>query len=355
MTDMFGQVRERVLCAFAGLEEASVEPLGHGLINQTFLLTTDDERFVLQRLSPIFAPEINHNIAAVTGALARAGLPTPQLVPTRHGRLWLDLGAGGVWRVQTFVAGHGFDKVQSAAQARSASELVARFHDAVEGIEHRFVGVREGVHDTRKHLARLREALATHVRHRLFADVAPFAETLLASAERLRPLPALPARLGHGDLKLNNVLFAAERGPGSEQAVCLIDLDTVGPVLLAHEIGDAWRSWCNPSGEDATTAKVDLAVMAASFEGYARAIHRGLTSDERLALLGGVEWISLELASRFAADALNESYFGWDPARYATRGEHNLVRARGQLALHEAFMQCQPERRKLLGLGPAGA
>lgn len=350
MSDMFGQVREKVLHAFAGLENATIAPLGRGLINQTFLLTTDDYRFVLQRLAPIFAAEINHNIAAVTRAVAAAGLPTPQLLPTREGRLWLDLGTGGVWRVQTFVTGHGFDKVQSPGQARSASELVASFHRAVDKLDHRFVGLREGVHDTPKHLARLREATSTHAKHPLFAQVAPLADAIFASFARLPSLPALPPRIGHGDLKLNNVLFAGEQPPAAERAVCLIDLDTVGPVLLAHELGDAWRSWCNLSGEDATLAKVDLEVMGASFEGYAATIGRRLSKDERLALLGGVEWISLELASRFAADALYESYFGWDPGHYPTRGQHNLVRARGQWALHEALVACRKQRRSLLGL-----
>ena len=36
--------------------------------------------------------------------------------------------------------------------------------------------------------------------------------------------------------------------------------------------------------------------------------------------------------ARFAADALDERYFGWDPARYARRGDHNLARAANQLA-----------------------
>jgi Ser/Thr protein kinase RdoA (MazF antagonist) len=351
MADMFEQVRGRVLCEFPALEGGSISALGRGLINQTFLVTTEGERFVLQRLATIFAPEINDNIAAVTDALAAAGLITPRLVPTRSGRRWVDLGTSGVWRVQTFVPGHSFDKVQSPAQAKSASELLARFHRAVHALDHRFVGVREGVHDTPKHLARLREALVKHSGHRLLSQVEPLAETVLARAEVLQPLPSLQPLIGHGDLKLNNVLFAGQDAPGSETAVCLIDLDTVGPVLLAHEIGDAWRSWCNPSGEDATKATVDLEVMAASFDGYAVAIGRVLAKKERLALLGGVEWISLELASRFAADALNESYFGWDPGRYPSRGDHNLVRARGQLALHDALMKCRAERSRLLGLG----
>jgi hypothetical protein len=50
----------------------------------------------------------------------------------------------------------------------------------------------------------------------------------------------------------------------------------------------------------------------------------------------GVEWVSLELAARFAPTPCFESYFGWDPARFPGRGEHNLVRARGQWSLHQA-------------------
>ena len=58
-----------------------------------------------------------------------------------------------------------------------------------------------------------------------------------------------------------------------------------------------------------------------------------LTAAERRALPAGLETIALELSARFCADALRESYFGWDSARFGSRGEHNLVRARSQLSL----------------------
>ena len=344
-------IGERVLVHYPAWEGATVEPLGTGLINQTFLVTANAQHCVLQRLAPIFSPVINENIAAVTSALAAAGLLTPRLLPTRDGQLWLDLGGeDGVWRLQTFVPGASFDKVKSPAQAHAAGALVARFHRALDGLAYTFHGLREGVHDTAKHLARLREALSAHSRHRLMAQVAPVAETIMAHAQELEPLPALPPRLCHGDLKLNNILFAGEAPPASEQALCLIDLDTVGPMPLAHELGDAWRSWCNVSGEDDTAARIDMAVFRASFAGYSSGIERELSEAERQALLGGVEWISLELASRFAADALCESYFGWDARRFPGRGEHNLFRARGQLALHEAFVATRRERAAILGV-----
>ena len=349
--DPLEPIRDQVLPHFPGWEHAIVSPLGSGLINQTLLLTVREHRAVLQRLSAIFPPVINENIAAVTMALSAAGLATPHLLPTRDGRLCLDLGQqDGVWRLQTFMAGAFFDKVQDPAQAQSAGGLVARFHRAVEGVDHTFRGLREGVHDTAKHLARLREGLALHGGHRLLAHVGPLAEVILKRARDLAPLPDLPPRLCHGDLKLNNILFAGPRPPDSNQAVCLIDLDTVGPLPLAYELGDAWRSWCNLSGEDDSVARIDLNVFRASFTGYASNIGRRLSEDERHALLGGVEWISLELASRFASDALFENYFGWDAKRFATRGDHNLLRARGQLALHEAFVASRSERTAILGL-----
>ena len=349
--DLLAFIRAEVLPHFAGLDGATVAPLGNGLINQTFLVEAGGERFVLQRLAAIFPPAINDNIAAVTQALARAGLPTPRLLPARDGRAWVELGGeAGVWRLQTFVAGVVFDKVQSPAQAAAAGEVVARFHRALDGLRHAFVGLREGVHDTAKHLARLREALALHPHHRLQGQVGPLAERILARAAALAPLPELPRRICHGDLKLNNILFAGDTPPASETAVCLIDLDTVGPMSLAYELGDAWRSWCNLSGEDTEQARIDLEVFRVSFAGYGGAIGRALSEDERCALLGSVEWISLELASRFAADALNESYFGWDARRYPGRGEHNLVRGHGQLALHDAFAATRGERAAILGL-----
>ena len=341
-------IRNQVLVHFPAWKEASASTFGSGLINQTFLVTSGGTAAVLQRLAPIFSPLINENIAAVTAALAGAGLATPRLIPTGDGQLWIDLAEDGVWRMQTFIAGTSFDKVQSPAQAKAAGALVARFHTAVENLQHTFRGLREGVHATPKHMARLQEALTVHAHHRLYESVAPVAADILERAQTLTPLPALPPRLCHGDLKLNNILFAGETPADSERALCLIDLDTVGPMALAYELGDAWRSWCNRSGEDATAARVDLDVFRASYAGYAGAIGRALTLDQRHALLGGVEWISLELASRFVADALFESYFGWDPQRFGSRGEHNLVRGRGQLALHKAFVATRSERAKIL-------
>ena len=225
---------------------------------------------------------------------------------------------------------------------------MARFHAALDGLDHQFVGRRATVHDTPRHLRTLREALAAHPDHRLRGTTGELGEAILSAAATLPSLPSLAPRICHGDLKFNNVLFAAADGAGRDLASCLVDLDTVAPMSLAYELGDAWRSWCNPHGEEREDALFDLDVFAASLDGYLGALGRALTLDERRALLLGVEWISLELAARFAGDALNENYFGWDPSRFAGRGEHNLLRARSQWALHQAVVATREERARRL-------
>ncbi|MFV8753483.1 phosphotransferase enzyme family protein [Nannocystaceae bacterium ST9] len=338
---------DRELLAAWGLADAEVTPLGRGLINATFAVDpASGPRYVLQRVNPIFDRRIHHNLLAVTEHLARVGMTTPRLVPTRDDQLIHE--REGVWRLLTRVDGVGFDALADARQARAAGRFVGRWHAALRDLDHAFVGLRVGVHDTARHLATLRAALEQHPSHRLFPSVETLGRELLDTAERLPALPALPDRIAHGDLKINNLMFAGE-DPASE-AIALIDLDTVGPMSLACELGDAWRSWCNLSTEDQHEARFDLELFAASLAGWLEGIGEAPSADERLGLLLGPEWISLELAVRFAADALAEGYFGWSPERFAGRGEHNLARAQGQWSLHRAIVANRSARSRLLGL-----
>jgi Ser/Thr protein kinase RdoA (MazF antagonist) len=334
-----------------GRADARVEPCGRGLINQTYAVIDEHGgTSILQRVNAIFDPGIHHNILAVTEQLEHAGLTTPRLLPTLDGTPWLQLD-GAVWRLQTAITGVSFDALADAEQARAAGEFVGRWHAALAELEHEFVALRVGVHDTARHLATLRGALAGGQAHRLYDEVAPLGEALLDAAASLASLPDCPARVAHGDLKINNLMFAGSDAAGRVRPRALIDLDTVAPMPLAHELGDALRSWCNRADENEPEARFDLELFAASLAGWQQGFGEQPSAAEREALLLGPEWISLELACRFAADALLEVYFGWDPARFVGRGEHNLARARGQWSLHRAIAATRSERGRLLGVG----
>ncbi|PCC72027.1 Ser/Thr protein kinase RdoA involved in Cpx stress response, MazF antagonist [Nannocystis exedens] len=337
----------RALAQFPELADGAASPLTGGLINATFAVRAPAGEFVLQRLHPIFAPQIHDNIAAVTEHLRRRGETSPRLLTTTTGARWADLGALGIWRAMTRVPGVSFEAVRSPAQARSAGALVGRFHATLADLDHPFT-VRRTLHDTPAHLRTLAEAVAQHRGHRLFAEVEPLAKAVFAAAETLPPLAPAPLRVGHGDLKFNNLLFD-ETGPeGQGAARCLIDLDSVAPMPLHHELGDAWRSWCNPAGEERGTSSFDAEIFAAALAGWLEALTFPLEPVERRNLVHGVEWIALELTARFAADALHERYFGWDPQRFPAAGEHHLHRAKGQWALHQATLATRELRAQLL-------
>ena len=297
-----------------------------GLINHTWWVRGPEGTVaVLQRLNTrIFRPEVHEDIEAVTRRVAERGLATPRLIRTREDTLWHTDEKGDVYRCLTVVGDRTVQKLVDPVEARSAARFLGRFHAAIRDLDWEFRMRRPGAHDTETHFRRLAEAVEQHRDHRLYADVQPLAAQILGGWKPDPSAAALPIRVIHGDPKISNLRFE-----GSE-AMALVDLDTFARGTIEIELGDAMRSWCNPGTEGSLDSRFDVEMFEAAMVGYAEgAGPDGLTDAEWDSIVPGVLRISWELASRFAQDALAEAYFGFDPA-YGGRGEHNLLRARGQ-------------------------
>lgn len=321
---------------------AHAAPATTGLISRTELVTLGDGReLVVQRLARIFGPDVVDDIDRVCAHVEAHGLACPRPLPRPDGSLtWTD-GDGGVWRALRKLDGITIERVTSPAIAREAGALVARWHAALADYAQPFSSTR-APHDTARHRSRLVTALAAARPGDTpsYATLVPMGETIARALEDAPTFADAPRRVTHGDLKISNLLFAPDG-----TALALIDLDTLGRQPLAHELGDAWRSWVNPRGEDVVDTVLDLDVLAAAAEGCARGL--GPTPEEIETLVPGLRTICFELAARFCVDAFEDVYFGWDPKRFPTRREHNRVRAAGQLALGQAVdaSRAEAERR----------
>jgi Ser/Thr protein kinase RdoA (MazF antagonist) len=336
----------RAILAAYGWERARLVPIAIGLINRTYRVELEERRFILQRLHPIFAPEVNLDLDAITTHLAARGVTTPRLVRTETGEAWALDAEGRPWRALTFVEGRCEPEIPRPSLARAAGAMAGRFARATADLEHRFAFTRAGVHDTARHLARLDAAhRAAHEHEGPEIDGArALAEAILVHARDLPTQDGLPTRIVHGDLKASNVLFAHDR----DEAVCLVDLDTMAHGTVATEMGDALRSWTNPKGEDDLRGQVDVALFAAAVDGYLAEAGALLSPSERASLPAGLETIALELASRFCLDVFEDRYFGWDARRHASRRAHNLVRTRSQLALARSARTLRPELERIV-------
>ena len=302
-----------------------------GLINQTWTIRDLEGRptGVLQRLNTaIFTPRVHEDIAAVTAHLAAKGLATPRLVPTDAGKLWWWENEDGVWRRFDWIGDRTIEKVIRPEDAAAAGRLVGRFHKATEDFDWEFRSARGGFHDTPLRMKQLRTVLEKYPNHRLFTAVKPLAKSIFDHFTWLREPAELPRRVVHGDLKISNIRFQ------NDEALALIDLDTLAWGTLDAELGDAFRSWCNSSSEDDENPTFSIDIFAAGLRGYAETSNP--TDPEWEALVDGVERITLELSARFAADALEEKYFGFH-AKYGGCGEHNLLRATGQFRLAQSL------------------
>ncbi len=309
-----------------GFSDQAITPLSGGLINDTFLVGPSGHPVaVLQKLHPIFEMEVNLDIAAITARLAQRGMETPRLIETRSGDGWIDR-----WRALTFVPGKSLDALESPSQAETAAALVGRFHSALSDWNYQFKFVREGVHDTSAHLnnLRLRVDQANQIGS---SEPVPgtfrLAKSIISRGVSLPTWSPRPRRICHGDLKISNVRFGAD-----DSARCLLDLDTLAHQTLAYEMGDALRSWCNRAREDAAPV-FDEDIFEAALRGYRRGMPESVGEDELADVVPGTIAVCVELAARFCADIFDDSYFGWDATRFASRVEHNHARATAMLAL----------------------
>ena len=329
------------------------EKIKVGNVNQTYKVTYrwgdgSLKSYIVQRVNTYAfrrPEELMHNADLITEhirAKKQEGVAL-HFHHTRERKTYVYDEEGGFWRLTNYIPSVTYSESKNVEVLRRTGEAFGAFQRKLADFP--VTGLYETIpnfHNTPKRLETLfadaeRDPLgrAAEVREELayIASVRGEAETLT----RLYEAGKLPLRVTHNDTKINNVLFNKD----TDEALVIVDLDTVMPGLVGHDFGDGVRFAANRVAEDcphAEEAECDPERFRAFTEGFLSQTADLLTEAERGTLALSVFDITVELASRFLDDYIvGDKYFNID---YPT---HNLVRARCQIALAKDVHQKLPE------------
>lgn len=318
-------------------------PIGAGNINDTYRIDFErhdkTEALLLQRINhQVFRqPDaVMRNISLVTEHLQQARFPyeSPAPLPALDGRLFHLDSHGNYWRCFPFIADsyapEGKTDVSIALEASKAYGAFARALRDFPAQE--LAETIPDFHNTDQRWEVFLKILEADPAGRVAGSSAEIeamfqAKPVFDAISRLKKSGALPIRVTHNDTKAGNVLFNRH----THQAVAVIDLDTVMPGVILSDFGDMVRTFApDKTEDDASRVTLRSEMLEALVEGFLSETADFLTEDEKENLLPGGAWITGEQALRFLTDWLaGDVYY---KIQYP---EHNLVRARNQLAVFQ--------------------
>ncbi len=341
----------KMLCKVFGVEGeySSYVEITSGNINNTYKMTVDNngraDEYIVQRVNTnIFknAVGLMGNVKGVTRHIRKkmveAGEDPSRMVleflESEPDKIYYIDSEDNFWRMYHFVdrsvtynwtddpkvlreAGLAFGRFQMQLADYDAStlcETIPNFHNTKVRMDTLFEHVKED------RVGRVAKVLP---------EIEYVRENYELGAKLTNMLEAgkLPLRVTHNDTKCNNVLFDEK----TNNALSVIDLDTIMPGLSVHDFGDAIRFATNTVPEDEKDLSLvgcDLGLFRAFAEGFISQTASALTKEEIDNMALGAFTMTFELVVRFLDDYIcGDTYFK------IKSPEHNLERTRCQMAL----------------------
>lgn len=335
--------------AIAG-EFVECDTINSGHINTTFCASyrRDDgqiDRYIFQRVNDAVFPcprDVMHNVEKVCNHIQWKMLrvlkspfrQTLTLYAAKGGRKYLELQGSGFWRCYNFLENtYTCDVAETPRQAFQAAQAFGAFQQLICDMNP--ADIHETIpnfHHTRRRFDRLMAVALTDKHNRLKncqeeLDFIRQREHYVDTVLNLLAKSIIPTRIVHNDTKINNVMLDKD----TDQAVCVIDLDTVMPGTLLYDFGDMVRTMTSPAeedDEDLSKTYMRLPMFEAVTRGFHDSVKDFITPTEIEYLSFSGLLITLETGIRFLTDYLEgDVYFK------THRPEHNLHRARTQLKL----------------------
>lgn len=349
---IYNRIKHVLPCfAFVG-SFMGVRELQSGNINNTYCLSYKQKdgtvnRYTLQNINNyVFkSPQsVMHNMSLVCGhlrdAYIREGVSPArrviELIETKDGgALHVDADEK-YWRAYHYIddaTAHNTaaDPMLFYEAGRGFGEFQRRLHDFPAD---QLVETIPNFHNTKKRFYTFVASIDRDAAHRVgeVEDIIDFLfdrRRLMGEIVDRIACGTLPLRASHNDTKINNVMIDDKSG----HALCVIDLDTVMPGSVLYDFGDAIRFGASTAAEDeedTSRVSLDMELFALFTRGYLEEVRDILTPEEIRLLPLGVKVITCEQVLRFLTD-----YIDGDLYFKVRHPQHNLVRARAQMALLE--------------------
>jgi len=337
---------------------------GSGNINNTFLVILHHQPpFILQCLNTtVFCqPELVMDNICVLSDYVRQQLQQFELEPNRrwlmpevlltqtkqHHHLTKD---GSFWRAISFIDNsQSFDTIQDLNHAQEIGYGLGMFHGLLSNLPPKqLADTLVGFHITPEYLKHYQQVIegskvnTTPEINYCFQFISD-RPNLPYILENAKAAGKLKLRTIHGDPKINNIMIDCS----SQQAVAMIDLDTIKPGLIHYDIGDCLRSGCNPLGEetaDWSQVNFEPELAKAILTGYLQVAQDFLTENDYQYIYDSIRLLAFELGLRFFTDYLaGNVYFK------VSHQEHNLARALVQFKLTESIEKQEVVIKQIIG------
>lgn len=316
--------------------EFSIERINSGHINYTFRVNPG---YILQRINKNVFRQPNVLAKNLKTASSFLGKTAPDYlflhaIKTTEGDDLVFDSDGYPWRLFPYIKDTvTINEVKTVEQAYSAAKAFGLLSRQLSGCDiSKFEETIPRFHDLSLRYEQFEKALlqaSVERKNKAQGLIERYVHYnyLVAEYDKLIHSNHLQLRVTHNDTKINNVLF--ERG--TDNVVCVIDLDTLMPGYFIYDLGDMIRTFVSPASEeeiDVSKVKVRKEIHEAILDGYLSEMESVLSGEEKLAIPVAGSIMTYMIGLRFLTDFLNgDTYY------QISYPDQNLNRATNQLYL----------------------
>jgi Ser/Thr protein kinase RdoA (MazF antagonist) len=322
--------------------DSTIEVIANGLINKTYKITTPtNDAYILQKINAdIFLNPnaIAENIKNISNYL-QVHYPNylfTSAIDLPNGRSVLQVDEE-YFRLFPFVKNSvTHDVLTNTQQAFEAAAQFGKFTKLLSGFDVTTLQTTiPNFHNLQLRFTQFEISLQTGNKKRILESKNEI-DFLLAKNNIVEKYNVLTQdenfkiRVTHHDTKISNVLFDK-----NEDALCVIDLDTVMPGYFMSDVGDMMRTYLCPVSEeetDVTKIMIRKDYYDAIINGYLSQMQDELTVEEKKHFHFAGECMMYMQGLRFLTDYINNDiYYG------AAYEKHNYNRAKNQIVLLQKF------------------